>query len=42
MLIAKKSGFKVLNIEPTNAADISKKKGVNTLKKNFLIMLYLK
>ena len=35
MLIAKKSGFKVLNIEPTNAADISKKKGVNTLKKKF-------
>ena len=27
MLIAKKSGFKVLNIEPTNAADISKKMG---------------
>ena len=35
MLIAKKSGFKVLNIEPTNAADISKKKGINTLKKKF-------
>ncbi len=35
MSIAKKSGFQVLNIEPTNAADISKKKGVNTLKQKF-------
>lgn len=35
MFIAKKSGFKVLNIEPTNAAEISKKNGINTLKKKF-------
>jgi 2-polyprenyl-3-methyl-5-hydroxy-6-metoxy-1,4-benzoquinol methylase len=31
--LAKKQGFKVLGVEPTNTAKISKKKGVDTIKK---------
>ena len=32
--IAKKKGFKVLGVEPTNTAKISIKKGINTIKKS--------
>ena len=35
MKCAKKLGFKVLNVEPTNVALISKKNGVPTLQKKF-------
>ena len=35
MKCAKKLGFKVLNVEPTNVALISKKNGVSTLQKKF-------
>ena len=35
MQFAKKKGFKVLNIEPTNVAKISRKKRINTLQKKF-------
>ena len=39
MLEAKKKGFDTMNIEPTNVARLSKKKGIKTLKKNFNIKL---
>ncbi len=35
MSFAKKQGYKVTNIEPTNIAKISKKKGIQTIKKEF-------
>ena len=35
LLAAKKQGFITTNIEPTNVASISKKKGIQTLKKEF-------
>ncbi len=35
LLAAKKQGFKTTNVEPTNVASISKKKGIKTLKKEF-------
>ena len=35
MSFAKKQGYNVTNIEPTNVAKISKKKGIQTIKKEF-------
>ena len=35
MLEAKKKGYSTTNIEPTNVALISKRKGINTIRKNF-------
>ena len=39
MFEAKKKGFQTTNIEPTNVASISKKKGINTIKEKFTINL---
>jgi len=37
--LAKKKGFKVLGIEPTNTADISRNKGLDTIKKSLDLKL---
>ena len=39
MLEAKKKGYSTTNIEPTNVALISKRKGINTIRKNFNIKI---